>query len=241
MRATIFQSLRRSSHEYNEEAGRRNTSLISGLVHSLGASVVTPPVVSLAKWVEDMELSEIKLGGKPKKEISHTEKMQALKLIKKIARKFRLKFIWMPKHFLVISPKEFSEVSVLYEEKDKIIRHSHKSTSIFMGLGGPKGNYYLTESFPKPSEHNEELAKNQEDTKPDFLIISVKVPANFPKKTSLGELVQKGSEMRVLQRIPGELYKQVEQMIAQEDRQNNELDKKFEEYNKKPRTEHYIH
>jgi predicted RNase H-like HicB family nuclease len=35
-RATIFLTLRRSSPEYNERAGSNNTSLISGLVHSLG-------------------------------------------------------------------------------------------------------------------------------------------------------------------------------------------------------------
>ncbi len=38
MRATIFHTLQRSSHEYNEGAGSKNTSLISGLVHSLGVA-----------------------------------------------------------------------------------------------------------------------------------------------------------------------------------------------------------
>ena len=37
-RATIFQTLQRRNHEYNEGTGSRNTSLISGLVHSLGVA-----------------------------------------------------------------------------------------------------------------------------------------------------------------------------------------------------------
>jgi hypothetical protein len=41
MRATIFQTLQRSSHKYNAGAGSRNTSLISGLVHSLGGERLT--------------------------------------------------------------------------------------------------------------------------------------------------------------------------------------------------------
>ena len=41
MRATIFQTLQRSSHEYNEGAGSNNERLLWGLSHSLGVGKLT--------------------------------------------------------------------------------------------------------------------------------------------------------------------------------------------------------